>query len=144
MAALLLALFCGPWWKSDPKWTRLGLVLVVGLLSWVMENVMEKVMFVTVTVNGVNIAGTTLSRPCLFFLMYVVAYAWGFLALCSVVWATLWIRLRTNVKNGQHIKRDLENIPEPSAQSYVLQNVEKPGKITQDSMERKNLQLQRA
>jgi multidrug transporter EmrE-like cation transporter len=34
IAALLLAVFCGPWWSSDPKWKRLGLVLVAGLLSW--------------------------------------------------------------------------------------------------------------
>jgi hypothetical protein len=33
IAALLLAVFCGPWWSSDPKWKRLGLVLVAGLLS---------------------------------------------------------------------------------------------------------------
>ena len=48
MAALLLALCCGPWWGSDLKWNRLGLVLVVGLLSWGTENVM----FAMVTMRG--------------------------------------------------------------------------------------------
>jgi hypothetical protein len=34
IAALLLAVCCGPWWDSEPKLKQLGLVLVVGLLSW--------------------------------------------------------------------------------------------------------------
>jgi len=140
MAALLLAVFCGPWWKSDPKWTRLGLVLVVGLLSWATENVM----FAMVTMRGVDVADTTLSRPYLFFLTPIVTSTWGFLALCIVVWASLWIRTRVSLKKGQHTKRDLENTPRPWVRSYVLQNVDQSGKITQESMERMNSQLERA
>jgi hypothetical protein len=33
IAAQPLAVCCGPWWASDPKWKRLGLVFVVGLLA---------------------------------------------------------------------------------------------------------------
>ncbi|KAJ5654131.1 hypothetical protein N7490_001134 [Penicillium lividum] len=75
MAALLLAVCCGPWWGIDPHWKRLGLVLVVGLLSWGTENVM----FVMATIRGVRVEDTTLSRPYLFLLSPLVASTWAFL-----------------------------------------------------------------
>lgn len=137
VAALLLAVFCGPWWKSDPKWKRLGLVLMVGLFSWATENMM----FAIVSMRGVNAADTTLSRPYLFFLTPIVASTWGFLVLCSVIWAVLWIHSRVSVK-GQHIERDQENTPNPRARSHLLRNLEKSGKITHESVERMNSHLE--
>lgn len=143
MAALLLAVCCGPWWGSDPKWKRLSLVLVVGLLSWGTENVM----FVMATMRGVHVVDATLSRPYLFFLTPIVASTWGFLALCSVVWGALWILSRVSVKKDQNTRTDPESLRRRWARSYPLQvhkNVDISGRITRQSMERMGAQLERA
>lgn len=105
VAALLLAMCCGPWWGRDPKWKRLGLVLTVGLLSWGTENVM----FGMGTMKGVHVTDATLSRPYLFFLTPIVASTWAFLALCLAVGVIVWV---ISVGNTQAAtitqRRDLE------------------------------------
>lgn len=67
-------------------------------------------MFAMATMRGVHVVDATLSRPYLFFLTSIVAGTWGFLALCSVVWAALWILSRVSVKKDQNTERD----PEPA------------------------------
>jgi hypothetical protein len=143
MAALLLAVCCGPWWVSDPKWKRLGLVLVGGLLSWGTENVM----FAMATMRGVQVMDATLSRPYLFFLTPIVASAWGFLALCVVVGGVVWVIGRVNARRAQNTERDPERIRRRLPRNYPLQvgkNFNNSSGITQDSMERMSAQLERA
>jgi hypothetical protein len=123
VAALLLAVCCGPWWDSDPKWQRLGLVLVVGLLSWGTDNVM----FTMATMRGVRAVDVTLSRPYLFFLTPIVVSTWCFLALCSVVWGALWIHIRVSSKKG--IRRALRRRPARSYQLPVHNNVDHSNRI---------------
>lgn len=118
VAALLLNVCCGPWWDSDPKWQGLGLVLVVGLLSWGTDNVM----FTMATMRGVRAVDVTLSRPYLFFLTPIVVSTWCFLALCSVVWGALWIHIRVSSKKV--IRRALRRRPARSYQLPVHNNVD--------------------
>jgi hypothetical protein len=143
IAALLLAVCCGPWWGSDPKWKRLGLVLAVGLLSWGTENMM----FAMATMKGVQLVDATLSRPYLFLLTPIVASTWGFLALCVVVGGVVWVISRVNAMRAQNTKRDLERIHRRWARNYPLQVPNKKNnssEITQGSVERMNAQLERA
>jgi hypothetical protein len=74
MAALLLASFCGPWWDSRLKWSRLGLLLAVGLLSWATENIM----FGMAITKCIRVTEATLSRPYLFFITPLMASTWFF------------------------------------------------------------------
>ncbi|KAH7079695.1 hypothetical protein FB567DRAFT_533134 [Paraphoma chrysanthemicola] len=76
--ALILAGCGGPWWGSHLKIKRLGLVLAVGLLSWSAENIL----FGIVTMKGVKLVDTTLTRPYLFFVTPLVAWTWAYLSLC--------------------------------------------------------------
>jgi hypothetical protein len=96
LAALLFAIPCGPFWGSL-KWRRLGLVLLVGLLSWAAENVM----FAMATMRGVRLMNATLSRPYLFFLTPIVAGTWGFLALCLAVGAFSWVVGQVNTRRDR-------------------------------------------
>jgi hypothetical protein len=104
MAALLLAACCGPWWGSNPKRKRLILVLIVGLLSWGMENMI----FAMATMKGVHATDATLSRPYLFFLTPIVARTWAFLVLCFAVGAAVWVTSEVSWVNTRTTKRDLE------------------------------------
>lgn len=128
VAALLLAVFCGPWWGSDPKWTRLGLVLIVGLLSWGTENIM----FGLGTLKGVRAPEMTLTRPYLFFFTPIVASTWAFLALCLAVGAIVWI---VSIGNNQATRRGLERRHLQRAPSRVFDESRpyKPSRITQET-----------
>lgn len=139
MAALLLAVCCGPWWGSDPKWKRLGLVLIVGLLSWGTENVM----FAMVTMRGVQLVDATLSRPYLFFLPPIVVSTWVFLGLCVAVGGVVWFS-RVNAMRAQNTERDPESIRGRWARNYPLHMPNNSNGITQGSIERMNAQLERA
>lgn len=104
-------------------------------------------MFAMATMRGVHVVDATLSRPYLFFLTSIVAGTWGFLALCSVVWAALWILSRVSVKKDQNTERDPESLRRRWARSYPLQvhkNVDISSRITRQSMERMSAQLERA
>ncbi|KAF2825888.1 hypothetical protein CC86DRAFT_418471 [Ophiobolus disseminans] len=81
MAALVLALCCGPWWTSNMKWKRLRFVLVVRLGSWGAENVL----FALATTKGIKMEDATLIRPYLFFFTPLVAGVWAYLALLLLV-----------------------------------------------------------
>jgi hypothetical protein len=136
IAALLLAVCCGPWWGSDPKWKRMGLVIVVGLLSWGTENVM----FAMATVKGVHIVDVTLSRPYLFFLTSIVASTWAFLALCCVVGGAVW------VVRAQKTERDPERTFRQWGRGDPLQDpktIYNSNRITRDSIEGMSIQLER-
>jgi hypothetical protein len=141
IAALLLAVCCGPWWGSDPKWKRLGLVLVVGLLSWGTENVM----FAMATMRGVQFVDATLSRPYLFFLTPIVASTWGFLALCVMVGGVVWVISRVNAMRAQNAERDPEGIRRRWSRNYPLQapNINNSSRITRGSVEKMNAELER-
>ena len=138
MAALLLAVCCGPWWGSDPKWKRLGLVIIVGLLSWGTENVM----FAVVTMRGVQLVDATPSRPYLFFSPPIVASTWVFLGLCVAVGVVVWFS-RVNAMRARNTERDPESIRGRWARNYPSRMANNSSGITQGSAERMNAQLER-
>jgi hypothetical protein len=140
MAALLLAVLCGPWWGSDPKWQRLGLVLVVGMLSWGTENVM----FAMATMSGVRSVDAALSRPYLFFLTPIVASTWGFLALCVVGGGVACVISRVNAMGARKFERDPERIRRGWAWNHQLHMPSNSSGITQGSVEKMNAELERA
>ena len=107
MAALIFAVFCSGWEGGPPKWKRLGLVVVVGLLSWATENVL----YVMATLRGVRISDSTLSRPYLFFFTPIVAGTWAFLLTsvvgCAAVWSIISILRRMNDQGNREFSGQL-------------------------------------
>ncbi|KAE9364758.1 hypothetical protein N431DRAFT_489255 [Stipitochalara longipes BDJ] len=143
IAALLLAVCCGPWWESDPKLRRLGLVLVVGLLSWGTENML----FLTATMKGVNLEGATLSRPYLFLLAPMMASTWGFFAVTVGIGGIVWVASRTNAARAQKNESDLEGGGRRETKNHSLQGLHKnkaSSGVTQVSVRKMNAQLERA
>jgi hypothetical protein len=104
MAALVLALCCGPWWAVNMRMKRLGLVLLAGLLCWGTENVL----FVTVTIKGVKMTDATLTRPYLFLMPPLVAYIWAYLALVVVCIGIHWVVDTIHERRTRNPKRDPE------------------------------------
>lgn len=107
VTALILAVTCGPWWESGPKWKRLISILVTGLFSWSTENIM----FATAMIRGVQVVDVTLSRPYLFFLAPIVTSTWAFLTICLMIYAVGWLIDYLGSRGQQ--QKDLENDPHP-------------------------------
>jgi len=101
--ALVAAVCCGPWWNSGPKWKRLCLVVVIGLMSWATENIM----FAMATMRGVHIRDANLTRPYLFLVIPTVAITWGFLVLCVAVGGIVWVFIGVDTR-GQSNAKDIE------------------------------------
>ena len=107
VTALILAVTCGPWWESGPKWKRLVAILVTGLLSWSTESIT----FAMAMIKGVQVVDVTLSRPYLFFLTPIVTSTWAFLTICLMIYAVGW--LIDYLGSRGHKQKDLENEPRP-------------------------------
>ena len=102
MLSLLLAVFCLlPWQQSGPKYKRLGLIMVAGVLSWAPENLL----FFVATRKGVKISESILSRPYLFFVSPLIGSVWTFLAGCFVYTGgfriIVWLLHRRRVTHHQ-------------------------------------------
>lgn len=94
LTALALAICCGSWWDSGPKWKRLSLVVVTGLLSWATENVM----FAAATLKGIHVRNSTLTRFYSFFSAPFVVSAWVFLSLCIAISIVVWATGHSNMR----------------------------------------------
>lgn len=104
----------------------------------------ENVMFAMATMKGVQLVDSTLSRPYLFSLTPIVASTWVLLALCVVLGGVVWVISRVNAIRAQNIERDPERIRRQWVQNDLFQvpNKDNSSRITRDSVERINLQLE--
>ena len=102
MLSFLLAAFCLlPWQQSQPKYKRLGLIMIAGILSWAPESLL----FFVATRKGVKVSESILSRPYLFFVSPLISSVWTFLVGCLVYTGgfriIVWLLLRRRVTHHQ-------------------------------------------
>ncbi|MCJ1394652.1 hypothetical protein MMC18_007532 [Xylographa bjoerkii] len=143
IAGLLLAVCCGPWWSSDPKRKRLGLLLFMKLIS----SGAEKVMFAMATRRGVHLVDAALRTPYMFLLTPFVASTWGYLALCGAVGGAVLVIGRGNALRAHDIERDPERTRWRCAWSYPLRvpnDKNNSGRTTEGSGQQIKAQSDRA
>ena len=107
--SLIFAVSCGAFWQSPMKWTRLGLILTVGMMSWTAE----QVLFVSVTKNGIQAGDILLSRPYIFMITRLVVGVWAILRVClALLFATIVIRFVIGLwlTRGENQCRGNENV----------------------------------
>lgn len=144
VVALFWAVLCGPWWHSTIKLRRLGPVVVTGLFSWAMENVM----FAMATMKGVSVTETTLSRPYLFLTTTIVAITWAFLILCVTVGCFTWIIISINERKAQKNtgQQDAAEIRREwvmkVAQLKALKKPDDPNDLTREAIDQMHAQLE--
>lgn len=147
MVALFWAILCRPCWHNIMKLRRLGLVVVTGLFSWAMENVM----FAMATMKGVSTTETTLSRPYLFLVTTIVASTWAFLVLCVMVGCLTWFISSINARRAQNNKGRQDNIDEKRrertmnvAHLKASKKVDDSKDLTHEAIDHMYSQLERA
>lgn len=145
VVALFWAVLCGPWWHNTIKLRRLGLVIVTGLFSWAMENVM----FTMATMKGVSVTETTLSRPYLFLMTSIVATTWAFLILCVMIGCLTWITSSINERRAQKNKVHQDVADEIRSewvmkinQLKALRKPDDPNDLTQEAIDHMHAQLE--
>jgi hypothetical protein len=136
MAALVLALCCGPWWTSHVKLKRLCLVLVVGMISWGVESIM----FVMATMKGVKIDEATLTRPYLFFLTPLVACVWAYSGFLVIVIGVYWFVGFIHDRKSRNSKTDLESFKRARQAALVSVPDNTPDHINSIRLRRMDLQ----
>lgn len=91
------------------KWTRLGFILTVGMMSWTAE----QVLFVDVTKNGIQAGDILLSRPYIFMITRLVVGVWAILGVClALLFAAIVIRFAVGLwlPRNQNQRRGNENV----------------------------------
>jgi hypothetical protein len=126
IVALMLAACCGPFYASGPKWKRLGLILLVGLLSWATE----EYLFQQATRRGVRAANTMLSRTYVFLVVPIVGSVWAFIGVCLMIalifaFVTLirWLKRRSNNAESSGGDHEIPMRPPTSANEVVIDEI---------------------
>lgn len=147
LVALFWAILCGPWWHNIMKLRRLGLVIITGLLSWAMENVM----FAMTTMKGVSASETTLNRPYLFHVTTIVAGTWACLILCLMVGCLTWIIISINARRAQNNKGRQDSAKEKRREGITniahlkaSKNLNDSNDLAQEAIGHMQAQLERA
>ncbi|KAE8550425.1 hypothetical protein TMatcc_008453 [Talaromyces marneffei ATCC 18224] len=145
VVALFWAILCGPWWHNIMKLKRLGLVVITGLFSWAMENVM----FAMATMKGINARETTLSRPYLFLVTTIVASTWACLVICVLVGSLTWVISSINARRAQNKDGRQDTADEKRTEwimsiAHLKASKKESNNLTQEAIDHMNAQLERA
>lgn len=146
VVALFWAILCGPWWHNIMKLKRLGLVVITGLFSWAMENVM----FAMATMKGVSPSDTTLSRPYLFLVTTIVASTWACLIMCVLVGCLTWVVSSINARKAQN--KGLQNTAHKTPKQRITniarlkasKEIGELNELTQEAIDHMSAQLEHA